>query len=48
MITKVKSNTNSIQRFFLHCYNLIKGEAKLIMKLNSQLIVSNDEIKKKN
>ena len=33
-----KSNTNSILRcFFLDRNNLIKGETKPIMKLNSQL-----------
>ena len=35
MITK--SNTNSIPRCFLDHDNLIKGEMKLIVKLNSQL-----------
>ena len=35
MITK--SNNNSIPRCFLDHDNLIKGEMKLIVKLNSQL-----------
>jgi hypothetical protein len=33
----VKLNTNSVPRCFIDHDNLIKGETKLIMKLNSQL-----------